>query len=150
MIIFNPTNGGGLLIQTAFLALFCDPIDPKKFDFSQISMTMPPILFRGIKYAKIRIWKCGFLAFFWAKMAKIVIQNLKLIVTNDYQQFQAHFEWFLSLFQISDEKYELSLVAIKVHKNGIFWAKILFLKKFPRLFLSPNPSYMKKLGQNGL
>ena len=36
---------------------------------------------------KIRICKCSFLAFFGAKMAKIDIQNLKLIVPNDYQQF---------------------------------------------------------------
>ena len=27
----------------------CDPNDPKKFDFSEISMTMPPILFRGLE-----------------------------------------------------------------------------------------------------
>ena len=41
---------------------------------------------------KIWIWKCGFLA----KMNAIGIQNPKLIVTNDYQHFLAHFEWFLS------------------------------------------------------
>ena len=29
----------------------CYPIDPKKFDFSQISMTMPPIHFQGLKMA---------------------------------------------------------------------------------------------------
>ena len=29
-----------------FLAPFCDPIDPQKFEFSQIPMAMPPILFR--------------------------------------------------------------------------------------------------------
>ena len=28
----------------------------------------------------------------------------KLIVPNDYQQFWVYFEWFLSLFQISDVK----------------------------------------------
>ena len=43
-----------------------------------------------------------FLAFFEAKMTKIVI--LKLIVPNDNQQFWIHFDWFLSLFQILDEK----------------------------------------------
>ena len=43
-----------------------------------------------------------FLAFFEAKMTKIYILNPKLIVPNDYQQFWVHFEWFLSLFQISD------------------------------------------------
>ena len=40
-------------------------------------------------------------------MTKIGIKNPKLIVTNDYQQFLAHFHWFLSIFQISDEKPEL-------------------------------------------
>jgi len=83
-------------------------------------------------------------------MTNIGIQNPKLIVTNDYQQFLAHFDWFLSIFQISDVKPELSPVKLKVRKNGIFWAKNLFQKKFPRLFLSPNKSYVKKLGQNGL
>ena len=55
----------------------------------------------------------------------------------------AYFEWFLALFQISDVKPELSPVKLKVHKNGIFWAKNLFQKNFPRLFLSPNQSYVK-------
>ena len=40
---------GGLL---KFLAPFRDPNDPIKLDFSQISMTMPPILFRGLEMAK--------------------------------------------------------------------------------------------------
>ena len=57
-------------------------------------------------------------------MTKIDIQNPKLIVTNDYQQFLAHFEWFLALFQISDAKPELSPVELKVCKNGIFWTFI--------------------------
>ena len=83
-------------------------------------------------------------------MTKIGIQNPKLIVTNDYQQFLAHFDWFLSIFQISDVKPGLLPVKLKVRKNGIFWAKNLILKKFPRLFLSPNISYMKNLGQNSL
>ena len=51
-----------------------------------------------------RIIKLGFLAFFEAKMTKIVILDKKLIVPNDYQQFWVHFEWFFSLFQISDVK----------------------------------------------
>ena len=68
---------------------------------------------------------------FRAKMNTIGIQNLKLIVTNDYQQFLAHFERFLALFQISDVKPELSPVKLKVCKNGIFWAKNLFQKNFP-------------------
>ena len=51
-----------------------------------------------------QIIKFGFLAFFEAKMTKIVILDQKLIVPNDYLQFWAHFEWFLSLFQISEVK----------------------------------------------
>ena len=35
-----------------------------------------------------------------AKITSIGIKNPKLIVTNDYQQFLAHFEWFLALFHI--------------------------------------------------
>ena len=41
-------------------------------------------------------------------MTTIGIQNSKLIVTKDYQQFLPHFEWFLAHFQISDVKSELS------------------------------------------
>ena len=91
-----------------------------------------------------------FVGLFRAKMNTIGIQNPKLIVTNDYQQFLAHFEWFLALFQISDVKPELSPVELKVCKNGIFWAKNLFQKNYSSLFLSPNQSYVKKLGQKGL
>ena len=54
-----------------------------------------------------RIIKFGFLAFFEAKMTKIDILTLKLIVPDDYQQFWVHFEWFLALFHISDEKWLL-------------------------------------------
>ena len=46
--------------------------------------------------------KFGILAFFEAKVTRIVIKDQKLIVPNDYQQFWVHFEWFLSLFQISE------------------------------------------------
>ena len=91
-----------------------------------------------------------FFGLFSAKMTKIGIQNLKLIVTNDYQQFLAHFDRFLSIFQISYVKSELLPVKLKVCKNGIFLAKNLFQKNFPRLFLSLNQSYAKKMGQNGL
>ena len=54
--LVNPTIRGGLLkphprTKIAFLAPFCDPNGLKKFDFSQISMTMPPILFWGLKMA---------------------------------------------------------------------------------------------------
>ena len=63
-----------LRIKIAFLAPFCDPIDLKKFDFSQISMKMPPILFRSLIMAcfysilvfgrtKIRILKWVFWPF---------------------------------------------------------------------------------------
>ena len=82
-------------------------------------------------------------------MTTIGIQNPKIIVTNDYQQFLTHFDWFLTLFQISDVKTELSPVELKVCKNGIFWAKNIFQKNFPRLLLSPNPSYAKKIGPKG-
>ena len=40
-------------------------------------------------------------------MTKIDVQNPKLIVPDDYQQFWEHFEWFLALFHISDEKWLL-------------------------------------------
>ena len=63
-------------------------------------------------------------------MTKIGIQNPKLIVTNDYQQFLAHFDWFLSIFQISDVKPELSPVKLKVRKNSLFCAKNHFKKIF--------------------
>ena len=88
------------------------------------------------------------LAFLELKWLKLVSKTQKVIVSNDYQQFLAHFDWFLSIFQISDVK--LSPVKLKVHKIGIFWAKNLFQKNVPRLFLSPNKSYVKKLGKNGL
>ena len=83
----------------AILAPFSDPIEPKKFDFSQ----NPTLLgaqnsqkrgfysifvvggdnFRNIKFV--------FLAFFEAKMTKIDILNPKLIIPDDYQQFWVHF-----------------------------------------------------------
>ena len=81
-------------------------------------------------------------------MTTIGIQNSKLIVTNDYQQFLAHFEWFLALIQISDVKPELSPVRLKVCQNGIF--KNLFPKKFSRLVLTPKQSYVKKSDQKSL
>ena len=54
-----------------------------------------------------KVPKMRFFGLFRAKMTTIGIQNPKLIVTNDYQQFLAHFDWFLALFQISDVKPEL-------------------------------------------
>ena len=90
-----------------------------------------------------------FFGLFGAKMTKIGIQNPKLIVTNDYQQFLAHFDWFLSIFQISDVKPELSPVKLKVCKNGIFWAKNLFQKNFPRLFFIPQSKLCEKIGPKG-
>ena len=38
-------------------------------------------------------------------MTKIDILNTKLIIPDDYQQFWVHFELFLALFHISDEKW---------------------------------------------
>ena len=127
-------------------------------------MINPPISFWGLKMAKkgfffsifvvdstdFRIMKISFLAFFEAKMTKIVILDQKLIVPNDYQQFWVHFDWFLSLFQISDVKYLFSLFKLKVRKNRAFWSQTLIFKKFSMVFWSPTPSYVKKLGQNGL
>ena len=83
-------------------------------------------------------------------MTKIVILDQKLIVPNDYQQFWVRFDWFLSLFQISDVKYLFSLFKLKVCKNHTFWSKILFFKIFSMVLWSPTSSYIKKLGQNGL
>ena len=60
-------------------------------------------------------------------MTKIVILDQKLIVPNDYQQFWVHFDWFLSLFQISDVKYLFSLFKLKVRKNRTFWSRITIL-----------------------
>ena len=53
------------------------------------------------------------------------------------QQFLAHFEWFLALFQISDVKPELSPVELKVCKNGIFGVKTYFKKIFLGYFCPP-------------
>ena len=64
----------------------------------------------------------GFLAFFEAKMTKIVILDQKLIIPNDYQQFWVNFEWFLSLFQNSDVnvKYaKIVLFSLKTHSKKI-------------------------------
>ena len=49
-----------------------------------------------------------FFGLFRANMNTIGSQNQKIIVTNDYQQFLAYFEWFLAHFQISDVKPELA------------------------------------------
>ena len=66
--------------------------------------TFPTYLSFVVGVTDFWIIKFGFLAFFEAKMTKIVILDKKLIVPNDYLQFWAHFEWFLSLFQISEVK----------------------------------------------
>ena len=87
--------------------------EPKLFDFSYISMTNPS-LFEGfysifdVGGTNFWIIKFVFLAFFEAKMTKIDVLNLKLIVPDDYQQFWVHFESFFALFYISDEKWLLS------------------------------------------
>ena len=93
----------------------------------QMTMRLPPILFGGLKMAKKGFLqhfccrrdqnsdpKIRFFGLFRAKMTIIGIQNPKLIVTNDYQQFLPHFEWFLAHFQISDAKPELSQFKQKV------------------------------------
>jgi len=92
--------------------------------------------------------KIVFLAFFEAKMTRIVILDQKLIVPNVYQQFWVHFDWFLSLFQTLDVKYLLSVFNLKVHKNHTFWSQILFFKNFPMVFWSPTPSYVKGALEN--
>ena len=58
----------------------------------------------------------------------------------------AHFDWFLSLFQISYVKPELSPVELKVGKNGIFWAKNLFQKKFSEVIFVPQSKLCHKVG----
>ena len=90
-----------------------------------------------------------FLGLFRAEMTTIGFQNPKLIVSNDYQQFLAHFDWFLSLFQVSDVEPELLLVELKVCKNGIFWAKNLCQKNFPWLFFVPQSKLCEKIGPKG-
>ena len=85
-------------------------------------MKMPPILFwpkNSFLLHFCRWWdqisdpKMWFFGLFRAKMTTIGIQNPKLIVTNDNQQFWVHFEWFLSHFQISDVKWILFNVQAK-------------------------------------
>ena len=78
---------------------------------------------------KIWIRKYVFFCLFWAKMTKIGIQNPKLIVTNDYQKFWAHFDWFLSLFQISDVKPELLPVLESINSSENYQ------KKTPKLYV---------------
>ena len=41
--------------KNCVLAPFCDPIDLKKSNFSQITITKPPMLFRRVKMAKKRV-----------------------------------------------------------------------------------------------
>ena len=74
-------------------------------------MTMPLILFRGsqngLKWVSIAFLlaagpKFGqenaFLGLFRAEMTTIGILNPKIIVTNDYKQFLAPFDWFCVTF----------------------------------------------------
>ena len=70
-------------------------------------------------------------------MTKTGTKNPKQIVANDYQQFLAHFEWFVSLYQISDVKHEFLQVKQKLCKNCIFWAKNLVFENFPGLYVFP-------------
>ena len=87
--------------------------------------------------------KMRFFCLFWAKMTKIGIQNLKLIVTNDYQKFWAHFDWFLSLFQISDVKPGLLPVKLKVRKIAFFGLKAYFLGYFCPLIKVMSKNWVK-------
>ena len=102
--------------------------------------------FHGIFVSSVtKFWikKMRCFGLFRAKRSEIGIQNPKLIVTYDYQQFLVHFDWFLSLkFQI--KKTCIVTSQAKSKKNGIFCAKNLFQKFFSKLFLSPNQSYVKK------
>ena len=89
--------------------------------------------------------KCGFQVFLGAKITEIGIQNPKLIGINDYKQFQAHFEWFLSLFQISDIKHKFLQVKLKVRKNCIFWAKKPNFRKVSKVYFCPPIQVMRKI-----
>ena len=84
-----------------------DSKEPKLSDLPHISMRNPPMPFWGLKMAKkgfygifvvggtnFWIMKIDFLAFFEAKMTKIVILDQKLLDPNDYQQFWVHYDWF--------------------------------------------------------
>ena len=52
--LFNPTIRGAFKAHS-----FCNPNDPKKIDFSPISMTMPPILFWGLETCFYSIFVIG-------------------------------------------------------------------------------------------
>ena len=86
-----------------------------------------------------------FFGLFRAKMTTISIQNPKIIVSINYQQFLAHFDWFLSLFQISDVKPELSPDKLKLCKNGIFGAKNLFKINVTLVNFVPQSKLCKKI-----
>jgi len=78
-----------------------------------------------------RIINFGFLAFFEAKMTKIVILDQKQIVPNDYQHFWVHFDWFLSLSQTSDVKYlSLTVQAKSTQKLYFLVSNHIFLWYF--------------------
>ena len=79
-----------------FLAPFHDAIDPQKIYFYQMSMTNVSHTLSEAQNDPKRV------------------SIAKLLVTNDYQHFLAHFELFLALFQISDVKPELSLIVCKI------------------------------------
>ena len=62
-------------------------------------------------------------------MTKIGILNQKLIVTNDYQQFYKHFEWFF----ISFSNFVCKMAIAVVQANPIF-------KLFSEVIFIPHPS----------
>ena len=68
-------------------------------------------------------------------MTKILILDQKQIISNDYQQFWVHFNWFLSLF--SNSRNISVTVQAKSTQNCTFGLKPYFLKNFPMVVWSP-------------
>ena len=140
-VLFNPTSRGGAFNarpeqKWQFQHLLVILLSRKNLTFPRNLWGCLSYPFGGSKQPKkgfnsifvvggdnFRIIKFVFLAFFEAKMTKIDILNPKLIIPDDYQQFWVHFEWFLALFHISDEKWLWSQFKQKVHKNGTFWSQ---------------------------
>ena len=85
-----------------------------------------------------------FFGLFRAKMNTIGIQNPKLIVINDFQQFLAHFEGFLAFFQISVVKPELLLIKLKVQKMSLFGQKT-DLKKMSKVIFAPKSKLWEEI-----
>ena len=107
---FNPTNWQGGILGTFLWSnwLFPNIYDNASHTLSeaQNGLKRVSIVFLLLAGPEFRS-KNKVFGPFRAKMTTLGIQNPKLIVTNNYQQFLAHFEWFLALFHISDVKPEL-------------------------------------------